>query len=293
MEYNKKKVNLIIFTLIILIAMVSIFATVNFIEEEKAPETDVIAENQISELENNDETNSVETTVELKKAPTFSSGWAAYYYAEKILKENDFVLTGTAVGTNDPIAGISLVQYVDEKLYKSGSDYFFIDKAHCDSSYGTNYTKYVYNDGTNVVSKYEGLKATTVSLSDFIKKNGRAPDFLYYTINSKTCTMDSFKISGASYILKITLNSTVPGVFDDMEKGLNNSPKKLQNAYGISATFEIKINRKTGAFESIKTTERYHIDLNSLLSSDITTVTTQTFTWKSVDVGSLVKKYIG
>ena len=292
MEYNRKKVNIIIFMLILLISLVTVFAAVDLVDEqEQAKAADVVAENE----ENPDSTNESGTEikqeeVKLAKAPTFSSGWAAYNYAYKIMNEKDFVLTGSAVGKNDPILGISVNQYVSEKLYKVGNEYFFIDIATCDNSLGANYTKYVYNDGKNIVSRYEGQSATTVSVEDFVKKNGQAPDFLYYDLNSKTCTMDSFKIAGASYVLKITLNASVPGVFDNMEKALKNSPKAMEVAQGKSATFEFKINRKTGAFESIKVNERYYIGLNSTLKSTVSTNTTFTFTWKTTDLTELKNK---
>lgn len=295
MEYNRKKVNIIIFMLILLISLVTVFAAVDLVDEqEQAKAADVVAENE----ENPDSTNESGTEikqeeVKLAKAPTFSSGWAAYNYAYKIMNEKDFVLTGSAVGKNDPILGISVNQYVSEKLYKVGNEYFFIDIATCDNSFGANYTKYVYNDGKNIVSRYEGQNATTVSVEEFVKKNGQAPDFLYYNLNSKTCTMDSFKISGASYVLKITLNASAPGVFDNMEKALKNSPKAMEVAQGKSATFEIKINRKTGAFESFKVSERYYIGLNSTLKSTVTTSTSFAFSWKTTDLTSFKAKLEG
>ena len=299
MEYNRKKVNIIIFMLILLISLVTIFAAVDLVEEqEQTNTTDVVAENQEDQNSKTEDLPEVkQEEVKLTKAPTFSSGWAAYNYAYKIMKEKDFVLTGTAIGENDPISGISLTQYVSEKLYKVGDEYFFVDKATCGNSLGANYTKYVYNDGKNIVSRYEGQNATTVSVEEFVKKNGQAPDFLYYNLNSKTCTMDSFKIAGASYVLKITLNASVPGVFDNMEKALKNSPKAMEFAQGKSATFEIKINRKTGAFESFKVSERYYLGVNvpilGLVKSTVTTNTLFTFNWKTTDLTSFKTKLEG
>ena len=58
----------------------------------------------------------------------------------------------------------------------------------------------------------------------------------------------------------------------------------------MSATFEIKINRKTGAFESIKIIEKYHIALNSILSDNITTTSTFNFSWKTADLTNLKSK---
>ena len=291
MEYNRKKVNIIIFMLILLISLVTVFAAVDLVDEqEQAKAADVVAENE----ENPDSTNESGTEVKqeevkLAKAPTFSSGWAAYNYAYKIMNEKDFVLTGTATGGPD---SIDMTQYVDEKLYRVGNEYFFIDKAHSASSFGKNHTKYVYNDGKNIISKYEGKSATTVSVEEFVKQRGQTPSFLYYSLNSKTCTMDSFKISGASYVLKITLNASVPGVFDNMEKAIK-SEQSMKSIDGKSATFEIKINRKTGAFESIKITEKYFIALNAILSSNVTTSTSFTFSWKTTDLTSFKAKLEG
>lgn len=292
MEYKRKKVNIIIVTLILIISLVTILSTANFIEEVEQTQTvDVMADNDGTTEEEKQVETTKEQEVVLTKAPTFSSGWAALNYAFNILHNNDYVLTGSAVGKNDsvPVVGV-ITQYVREKAYKVGNEYFFVDVATCDSPFGANYTKYVYNDGTNIISKYEGQSATTVSVEDFVKKNGQAPDFLYYDLNSKTCTMDSFKIAGASYVVKVTLNTSVPGVFDNMEKALKNSPKAMEVAKGISATFEFKINRKTGAFESIKVNERYYIGLNSTLKSTVSTNTTFTFTWKTTDLTELKNK---
>lgn len=297
MEYNRKKVNIIIFVLIFLISLVTIFATVNFVEEnDVSQDISVNAEGQQTEKTEDEQINEETQETKLTKAPPFTTGWKALDYAYSVMEQNDYVSTTSTIGKNDPILGIVVTQYANQKKYKSGDECFILDSASSKSSEGTNFTRYTYSDSNNVTVQYAGRAASTISLTDYITKFGFDPSGSYFKLDSTNSKMDSFKPYGASYILKITVNPSVSGVFSNMEKSLLNTPKQIKNPHGISATFEISINKNTGAFEYIKSTERYSLTANSSFgwqSSTITTNSKTTFSWKTTNVSKLKEKYIG
>ena len=119
MNYNRKKVNFIIFALIILIAMVTIFAAVDLTEEQDISNPSVVAEDEASSESGDESQKAEETKVELIKAPTFSSGWAALNYALEIAEKNDFEIINTDLDIE--ICKQKIANCVDKKLTKQSN----------------------------------------------------------------------------------------------------------------------------------------------------------------------------
>lgn len=311
MELNRRKYNWIIFSLIILISAVVIFSAVELATEQPDTKQDI---NISAEDDSNKEEENKNEKVEVKEdknylpaAPTFSNAWAAMNYAYKIMNNYSYTSTKSQTAVNDEVMGIVVRQNSTEKKYKTKEECLITSICSSSSSEGLNYSNCIYlNEADNSVSQrisyntegnFLNADETKYSKADYTNKFGTDVKNSYFKLTSENATNDSFNIMGANYVLKFTLKSNVDGVFDNMGKSILNSPAETRNFRGISATFEIKINRKTGAFVSIKTTERYFVEKNTSAigwaGSNITSTSTETFKFANINIDNLVKSTLG
>ena len=243
----------------------------------------------------------------LPNAPTFSRGWEALNYAYNIKANYSYSSNFKQINVNDPDEDIVIKQSVIQRRYKTDNETLILATAHCDNSEGVNFSSYTYtNEAKNKVEtrvcynsdwNFTNEQVKTYTISDFKAERGQTLNDPYFQLSSKNATLDSFKIAGANYVLKLTLKSNVEGVFDDMIKSIENGEAPgIKDAKGISATFEITINRKTGAFVEIKSTERYSVCklTNSFgwQSSTITANNTETFNFADINIDKLVASTI-
>ena len=312
MELNRRKYNWIVIGLILLIAVVAIFSAVTIAEVETTGPEDAIAESTTEEETNN---NNAEVEVQipdnknyLPKAPSFSSGWKALNYAYNIKANYSYSSNFSQTNVNDPIMGIVVRQVMNHKRYKTANETLVLKTGYCDNSEGVNFSAYTYtNEAKNYAEtrvcynsdwNFTNEKVQAYTISDFKAERGSTVNDPYFKLSSKNATLDSFKIVGANYVLKLTVKSNVEGVFDDMIKTIENGEATgIKDAKIISVTFDITINRKTGAFVEIKSTERYSVTklTNSFgwQSSTLTASNTETFNFADINIDSLVKSTLG
>lgn len=310
MELNRRKYNWIIFSLIILIAAVIVFSAVELATDAQDTKQDV---NISAEDDSNKDANTKEEEVEIKEdknylptAPTFSNAWAALNYAYKIMNNYSYTSTRTQTAVNDEIMGISVRQNSVDKKYKTKDECLITSIVSSSSSEGLNYSNCLYrNEAQGTISqRYGNLDANfansqenVYSISDYLNKYGSDVKNSYFKLSSANATSETFNILGSNYVLKFTLKSNVDGVFDNMGKNVLGAPSEIRNFRGISAIFEIKIDRKTGAFVSIKTTERYYVEKNTnavgWAGSNITATATETFKFGDININNLVKTTLG
>ena len=192
--------------------------------------------------------------------------------------------------------------------YKTDNETLILATAKCDNSEGVNFSSYTYTNeaknkaetrvcfNTDFNFTNEEIKSYTVA--GLKEEKGQTVNDPYFQLNSKNATLDSFKIVGANYVLELTLNKNVEGVFDNMIKSIENGEAPgIKDVKGISATFKITINRKTGSFVEIKSTERYSVTklTNSFgwQSSTITANNTETFNFADINIDKLVQSTLG
>ena len=310
MELNRRKYNWIVISLIVLISAVVIFSAVELTQIKETVPADSVAEST-TDAESN---GSLEGEVQipdnknyLPSAPSFSSGWKALNYAYNIKANYSYSSNFSQTNVNDPILGIVVRQSMSHTRYKTDNETLILATAHCDNSEGVNFSSYTYtNEAKNKVEtrvcynsdwNFTNEQVKTYTISDFKAERGQTLNEPYFQLSSKNATLDSFKIAGANYVLKLTLKSNVEGVFDDMIKSIENGEAPgIKDAKGISATFEITINRKTGAFVEIKSTERYSVCklTNSFgwQNSTITANNTETFNFADIKIDKLVASTI-
>ena len=311
MELNRRKYNIIVIILIILISAVIIFSAVDLSSETNpiSPSETTAEENNQGEEESNSNNDVaiVEDKSYLPKAPSFSNGWVALNYAYKILDNYSYTTTMSQTGVNDEIkiAGISFIvrQQLNEKKYKSADGCLIETTASCSNSEGANYYKYTFIDvNNNVVTtrcgetkNFTNEATSKATVADFTAKTAIETTGLYYKLTSSNASLDSFKIVGSNYELKLTLKAN-SSAFNNLEKFVMSSPVELRNFKGESVSFEIKIDRKTGSFKSITTTERYSIQKNTNIAgwqgSTITTTSTESFTYANIDLAQIAKNIV-
>ncbi len=311
MELNRRKYNWIIFSLIFLISAVVIFSAVELATEQPDNKQDI---NISAEDDSNKDKDKKDENIEVKEdknylptAPTFSNAWAAMNYAYKIMNNYSYTSTKSQTAVNDEVMGIVVRQNSAEKKYKTKEECLITSICSSNSSEGLNYSNLMYlNEADNSViqrvvyntdGNFLNANESKYSKADYLNKFGTDVKNSYFKLTSENATNDSFNIMGSNYVLKFTLKSNVDGVFDNMGKNILNSPAETRNFGGISATFEIKINRKTGAFVSIKTTERYYVEKNTRAigwaGSNITVISTETFKFADININNLVKSTLG
>ncbi len=307
MELNRRKYNWIIFSLIILISAVAIFSAVELVAEQpvKSDDINISAEDDTKQNENgnNEEIEVPDNKNYLPSAPSFSSGWSALSYAYKIMNNYSYTSSTSQTAINDEVLGIVVRQNLTTKKYKTANECLITSVASTNSSEGLNYSNYLYlNEAENSIirrvcyntdSNYTNEPIEKYAVEEYSNKFGSDVKNGYFKLNSSNSTMDSFKIMGSNYVLKLTIKTNVDGVFAGMEKNVLNSPAETRNFKGISATFEIKIDRATGSFVSIKSTERYFVEKNTnavgWAGGNITSVTTETFNFANINIDNLVK----
>lgn len=310
MELNRRKYNWIVISLIILISAVVIFSAIELTSAKDTAPTDSVAESTTDAETNGDLNAEVEIPNNknyLPNAPSFSSGWKALNYAYNIKANYSYSSNFSQTNVNDPILGIVVRQSMSHKRYKTDNETLILATAHCDNSEGVNFSSYTYtNTAKNKVEtrvcynsdfNFTNEAVKTYTISNFKAERGQTLNSPYFQLNSKNSTLNSFKVVGANYVLKLTVNTNVEGVFDDMIKSIENGEAQgIKDAKGISATFEITINRKTGAFVEIKSTERYSVSklTNSFgwQNSTITANNTETFNFADINIDKLVKSTI-
>lgn len=315
MELNRRRYNIIIFTLIVLISAVIIFSAVEITDKKQdnvANKDSTIAEaedkNSLKEEEKNSEVEIVENKNYLPNASTYSNGWVALNSAYKILDKYSFKSEKSQSGVNDEIkiAGISFVvrQNLSEIKYKTNKECLITTLATCNNSEGANYYKYTYFNktdktvtqrATNTSKKFTNENVENYTFDEYKNQTAINDNGLYYKLNSGNATLDSFKMAGSNYVLKLTLKANSNG-FNDLGKFILSSPVELRNPKVESVTFEIKIDRKTGSFKSIKTTERYSVEKKTNIAgwqaSTITTVSEENFTFADINIDALVKSTV-
>ena len=308
MELDRRKYNIFVIVLVVLIAFVVIFSAVEIAVNEEAKTVDSTQAEEVSDNGETDEENAiVENKNYLPKASSFSNGWVALNYAYKLLDKYSYTSTKKTVGKNDPvrIAGFEIVviQNLSEKKYVTSDGALFVTNANCSNSEGENYYSYTYidkNAGKVIRRKTENGNFSSEPISSWsvdefeaitaISSNG-----MYYKLNSANANLDSFKISGGSYILKISLKAG-SNAFNNLERNTIQDATDMKDFRPESVSFEISINRKTGAFESIKSVERYTITKKTNIAgwqaSTLTVTSTETFKFANINLDALVSKTV-
>lgn len=308
MELDRRKYNIFVIVLVVLIAFVVIFSAVEIAVNEEAKTVDSTQAEEVSDNGETDEENAiVENKNYLPKASSFSNGWVALNYAYKLLDKYSYTSTKKTVGKNDPvrIAGFEIVviQNLSEKKYVTSDGALFVTNANCSNSEGENYYSYTYidkNAGKVIRRKTENGNFSSEPISSWsvdefeaitaISSNG-----MHYKLNSANANLDSFKISGGSYILKISLKAG-SNAFNNLERNTIQDATDMKDFRPESVSFEISINRKTGAFESIKSVERYTITKKTNIAgwqaSTLTVTSTETFKFANINLDALVSKTV-
>lgn len=308
MELNRRKYNIFVIVLVVLIASVVIFSAVELSVKEETKNVDLTQAEEVSEETLKEEEFAiVEDKNYLPKVSSFSNGWVALNNAYKVLDNYSYTSTKRTVGKNDPvkIAGFEIVvtQNLSEKKYVTSKEALFVTNANCSNSEGENYYSYTYmdkNSGKVIKRKTENGSFTNEpisswSVSEFEALTAISSNGLYYKLNSANANLDSFKISGGSYILKISLKAG-SSAFKNLEKNVIQGAEDMKDFRPESVSFEISINRKTGAFESIKSVERYAITKKTNIagwqSSTLTVSSTETFKFANINLESIVNKTV-
>ena len=308
MELDRRKYNIFVIVLVVLIAFVVIFSAVEIAVNEEAKTVDSTQAEEVSDNSETDEENAiVENKNYLPKASSFSNGWVALNYAYKLLDKYSYTSTKKTVGKNDPvrIAGFEIVviQNLSEKKYVTSDGALFVTNANCSNSEGENYYSYTYidkNAGKVIRRKTENGNFSSEPISSWsvdefeaitaISSNG-----MHYKLNSANANLDSFKIFGGSYILKISLKAG-SNAFNNLERNTIQDATDMKDFRPESVSFEISINRKTGAFESIKSVERYTITKKTNIAgwqaSTLTVTSTETFKFANINLDALVSKTV-
>lgn len=305
MELNRRKYNWILFSLIILISIVIIFSAFDINTEEeniKTDNIDVSAEDDNSNSNNSSVVEIPDNKDYLPTAPAFTNGWSILNYAYKIKENYSFTSTASQVQKNDEVAGIVVTQYISEKKYKTNEGCLLNTVATCKSSEGINYSSYIYLNPAeqSVVKKlchntefnFTNEPLQVFTKGEFINKYGFDVVNSYCIINSSNAKLDSMKRSGSNYVIQVTLDANVDGVFDNMSRFILTSAEGTRNFRGISATYTFTIDKKTGAFVSIKSVERYYIEKKVAVigwqGSTITVTTTENYKFADINIDQLV-----
>ncbi len=308
MELNRRKYNIFVIILVVLIACVIIFSAVEIAVNE---ETKKVESTQAEEVtEGNAEEEAIEIVEDKKylpKASSFSNGWVALNYAYKLLDKYSYTSTKNTVGKNDPvkIAGFEIVvtQNLSEKKYITTDEALFVTNANCSNSEGENFYSYTYMDknADKVIKRktengsFSSEPISSWTIGEFEALTAISTNGMYYKLNSANANLDSFKISGGSYILKISLKAG-SSAFESLEKNTIQDTTDMKDFKPESVSFEISINRKTGAFESIKSVERYSITKKTNIagwqSSVLTVTSTEIFKFANINLEALVSKTV-
>lgn len=293
-----------LFSLIILISVVIIFSAfeINAEEQVKSENIDISAEDVNNNSNNNSVVEIPDNKNYLPTAPAFTNGWSILNYAYKIKENYSFTSTASQVQKNDEVAGIVVTQYISEKKYKTNEGCLLNTVATCKSSEGINYSSYIYLNPAeqSVVKKLcyntefnftnEALQVFTKG--EFINKYGIDVVNSYFVLNSSNAKLDSMKRSGNNYVIQVTLDANVDGVFDNMSRFILTSAEGTRNFRGISATYTFTIDKKTGSFVSIKSVERYYIEKKVAVigwqGSTITVTTTENYKFADINIDELV-----
>ena len=202
---------------------------------------------------------------------------------------------------------MKVTQNVSQQKYKTKDECLLINVGTCSDSEGMNYYRYTYmNEADNIVKRRTTTSNTTGNfsnepiktwtVSEFENTNGGLPYQLYYVLNANTVDYSGFSISGKDYVIKLSVKPEAANAFAGFEKFIMNSPAEVKDFNGISANFEIRINRKTGAYSSIKLVERYSVCKNTnsfgWQSATITQTSTEFFTFADINISSLVKSVV-
>lgn len=270
MEFESKKFNFIIISILVLICVVIVFCSVDIKTNDNEQMGQIDADNNFDNSEeNNDNMQGESEDIGMPELPGQLNGKSQLIYALDLLNKYNYKvdITQSIYGESGGFGGTQQLKfssyYIDNIYYGK----IVADGSDIPLGKGETYTMYYkYDDNYITINKNNSLN--TGMINDYLNYNGVMPGQIPYNFDKITTSV--LNDPNASYYeISLTLNSSN---WDNYLRYLSANGGTGSNPKINSINLTLKINKKYGYIISISCMEKYEISRSGFRASTTATI---------------------
>ncbi len=269
MEFESKKFNFIIVSILILICVVVVFCSVDIKSIDNGQMGQIDADND--NIQDNDDEIQIDNTEEIgmPELPGQLNGKAQLVYALDLLNKYNYKvdISQSIYGEAGGFGGTQLLKFSSYYINNVYYGKIVADGSDIPLGKGETYTMYYkYDDEYITVNKNDNLN--TGVINDYLNYNGVMPGQIPYNFEGTTTSV--LNDPNASYYeISLTLNSDN---WNNYLKYLSANGGTGSNPKINSVNLTLKINKKYGYIISISCTEKYEISRSGFRAKTTATI---------------------